>query len=192
MVYFPLHALGWALCRLDPFIFNLIFRASECAYCPNQKLWGCKSYEPCELLKKVRREVGISKHIPITHLNSPSIFEAKNGMMGSVLKIAGIPFATETSAKLNQYKKLWHHALTMLDERFCVMQTLHRRKENIELQGSFDNDFAIQLDNAYQQQFKSRSLYVNDIYLTLIYKEFTSGKVGKSLSFLQTLNRQSH
>ena len=39
------------------------------------------------ILHVVKREVGVSKHVPITHLNSPSIAETKDGMVFSVLKI---------------------------------------------------------------------------------------------------------
>lgn len=46
LVYIPLHIIGWILCRIDPFIFNLLFRRAECVYCPNKSLWGCASYEP--------------------------------------------------------------------------------------------------------------------------------------------------
>ena len=45
-IYIPLHMIGWVICRIDPFIFNLIFRRADCAYCPNKKLWGCAAYEP--------------------------------------------------------------------------------------------------------------------------------------------------
>ncbi len=46
LIYLPLHILGWIVCRIDPFIFNLFFRSVECAYCPNKSLWGSTAYEP--------------------------------------------------------------------------------------------------------------------------------------------------
>jgi len=94
---------------------------------------------PFDALKLTRREQGVSKHIPITHLNEPTIFEASNSMMGMVMRIGGVPFDTENVERLNQFKLMWHQALLALDERFCVTVTVHRRKENIQLKGEFAN-----------------------------------------------------
>lgn len=64
----------------------------------------------------IAREVGVSKHIPITHLNSPTCFESHHGMLGMVLQCEGVPFDTVSNAVLNQYKQTWHRVLTALDE----------------------------------------------------------------------------
>lgn len=139
----------------------------------------------------VYKELGISSRMPITHLNSPSVFEANNGMLGSVLKIEGVTFDTERDEILNQYKSTWHRAITALDERFCVYVTVHRHKENTDLSGDFRDDFSRELDRQYHRQFKNCSMYVNDIYLTLIYKGITSGKAGKSLNAFQRLTNKA-
>ena len=51
------------------------------------------------ILNAVKKEVGVSKHVPITHLNSPTIAETKDGMVFSVLKIEGVPFQTEKNVR---------------------------------------------------------------------------------------------
>jgi len=142
-------------------------------------------------LKLAHREVGISRHVPITHLNSASIFETQQGMVGSVLKIKGIPFDTETPATLNQHQHGWHQALMALDERFCIYVTMHRHRVSSELQGHFNNAFAKELDTAYQSQFASRNLYTNDIYLTILYKGITTGRVGKGIKLFKQLQNKT-
>jgi len=141
-------------------------------------------------LKIARCEVGVSRHVPITHLNSASIFETQQGMVGSVLKIKGIPFDTETPATLNQHQHGWHQALMALDERFCVYVTVHRHLVNSKLKGHFTNAFSGALDTAYQAQFQSRKLYTNDIYLTVLYKGITTGRVGKSIKIFKQLQNK--
>ena len=100
------------------------------------------------VLRIAREEVGVSKHIPITHLNSPTILEARNGSLFSVIKISGVPFDTEKTDTINSYKRAWHRAITALNEKFCVLGTIHRRKENIHLRGDFTNEFSKLVDEA--------------------------------------------
>ena len=141
-------------------------------------------------LKATRNEVGISKNVPITHLNSPAIFESKNSMIGMVIKLEGVPFSAEKDELLNQYKRIWHRALTALDDRFAVYSTVHRHKESMTLNGEFESDFCRELDAEYHQQFRNSNMYINDLYLTIIYKGITSGKSGKGLSFLGKLTNK--
>ena len=46
ITYVPLHLVGWMACKMDPHIFRIFLKSLACTYCPNQKLWGCKAYEP--------------------------------------------------------------------------------------------------------------------------------------------------
>ena len=144
-----------------------------------------------EALKISRHEIGISKYMPITHLNEPTIFEASNTMIGSVIAVAGVPFDTERNEILNNYKRAWHRALIALNEEFCIYTTMHRHKENIELNGKFNNDFARELDQRYHTQFKSSAMYINDIYITVIYKGITTGRAGKGISFMNKLTSRA-
>ncbi len=130
------------------------------------------------VLKIARDEVGVSKHVPITHFNSETVLESKNGALFSVIKLSGVPFDTEKTEVLNNYKRAWHRAITTLDERFAVLGTINRRKENCSLDSKFTNAFAKQVDDAYQEQFKNASMYTNEIYLAVIYKGVTTGKVS--------------
>ncbi len=140
-----------------------------------------------KILKPIHSEVQQSNFIPFTHLNAPTVFESKNGMLGMVIQFSGVAFDTVLDSTLNDWKRRLHHALSALDERFCLLQTTHRRLENKTLAGEFTNTFARELDAAYHQQFNEKNMYVNDLYLTVLYKGITSGKVGKGLSLLTHL-----
>lgn len=45
LMYVPLHLVAWMLCRMDPNIFRVLLKSAECVYAPNQRYWGCHSYE---------------------------------------------------------------------------------------------------------------------------------------------------
>jgi len=141
----------------------------------------------CDPIKILRGEQGVSRHFPITHLNSPTVFESSNSMLGSVMRVQGVPFETENNEVLNHYKVSWHRALVALGEEFCVYVTTHRRRQSTCLNGKFDNTFLEEIDRQYHSQFLDRSMYVNDIYITLIYRGIVTGKVGKGLHFIEGL-----
>lgn len=133
------------------------------------------------------KEIGVSKHFPITHLDSPSIFETQSGALGIVLKCEGVSFDTALDETLNRWHRRLHQAILQLDERFCVWQTLHRRRANFHLSGTFAQGFAKQVNDAYFSHFDADQGYLNDLYVTLIFKGVTAGKAGKGLWFFRKL-----
>jgi len=129
-------------------------------------------------IKIAHQEIGVSKHVPITHFNTPTILESHNGALFSVIKCMGVPFDTEKTDTINHDQHTWHRALSALDARFGVIGTLHRKKESTDLGGTFNNDFARKVNRAYMQQFQNSAMYRNDLYLVVIYKGLTTGKTG--------------
>ena len=58
---------------------------------PTKEFGAAKAMSLIDLsLKLARQEVGVSKHVPITHFNSPTVLESQNGALFSVIK----PFIT--------------------------------------------------------------------------------------------------
>ena len=135
--------------------------------------------------KVAQQEARVSDLCPITHLNSPSIFETKSGLLGSVIRVQGVAFEIEEPATLNHHSHLIHQALVGLDERFMVMTTIHRKKKPAELYGQFSSSFARELNDRYMTRFTNQSLYVNELYLTVILKGDTSSKTATSLTWLK-------
>ncbi|GGI82601.1 VirB4 family type IV secretion/conjugal transfer ATPase [Legionella impletisoli] len=135
-----------------------------------------------KLTKIARSETKISALFPITHLNSPSIFESQSGFMGSVIKIAGIAFELEDTAKLNYQQFLLHQALLGLGEQFIIYVTTHRKKSPCVLNGKFNSLFAMALNEHYHQRFQNHDLYTNDLYITVVLKGDTSSKAASILT----------
>lgn len=44
--FFPLHLVGWIGCRIDPNIFRVWFKCTQCPSVKNKAYWGCQSYDP--------------------------------------------------------------------------------------------------------------------------------------------------
>lgn len=48
LIFIPLHAFGWCVCRNDPAFFSLLSkRISHLPLMPNKPFWGVRCYEPC-------------------------------------------------------------------------------------------------------------------------------------------------
>lgn len=140
-----------------------------------------------------KREANISSLFPITHLNSPSVFESKTGFVGSVLRIKGVAFEIESPETLNHSAYILHQALIKLDERFMIYVTTHRKKKVCHLKGEFTGTFEQMLDACYQERFKENALYTNDLYLTVVLKGDTSTKTAFWLNWIQkAINRNHH
>lgn len=45
LLFFPLHLIGWILCKIDPHIFKLLSVKSSIGTIRNKSLWRCQSYE---------------------------------------------------------------------------------------------------------------------------------------------------
>lgn len=144
-----------------------------------------------DVLKNVINEVGVSKHIPITHLNESSIFELSNGQVGCILKLKGVPFDTATNDELNQFRRSKHHAICSMGEEFSIYEHTVRRKLDIHLDGEFPDSFTQIVNKKYHQQFKGKDLYENELYLTILYRGIDSGKFGKALTIFQKISSRA-
>ncbi|MBA2649675.1 MAG: VirB4 family type IV secretion/conjugal transfer ATPase [Legionella sp.] len=143
-------------------------------------------------LKRAKREARISELFPITHLNTPSIFESQSGFMGCVLKVRGVPFEIEEADTLNHFSFLLHQALAGLDSRFMVYVTTQRHKTTCALKGNFKPGFVSELDARYQSRFQQQTLFTNSVYITLVLKGNTSTKTDSWLTWANKLYGKSH
>lgn len=132
-----------------------------------------------------KNEVGVSKHLPLTHLNSPTIFELVNGQVGCIIQVKGVPFDTATNELLNSYKRSLHLAICALGDEFAIYQNTFRQQMNIKLTGTFPAGFLEDINTQYQAQFQGKRCYANELYLTVLYKGMASGKFGKSMNWFQ-------
>ena len=46
LCYVPLHLVGWMGCQYDPAFFKVVNQWASLRVNPNQKIWGCRAYEP--------------------------------------------------------------------------------------------------------------------------------------------------
>ncbi|MCK1850950.1 hypothetical protein MXD98_16585, partial [Legionella pneumophila] len=70
----------------------------------------------------------VSDLFPVTHLNSPSIFESQSGLVGSVIKVDGAAFEIEEADTLNHQRFLMHgftvKYYTVKIKDYCIYHVL--------------------------------------------------------------------
>jgi type IV secretion system protein VirB4 len=143
---------------------------------------------PSNLLKTLRKEVGVSKHISVSHLNSPTVAETKNGEVFSVIGLQGVAFQTEQNETINQFNRVWQRLLSSLDETISLTVTVHRRRVNNKLEGNFTNNVLQEINDDYMTIFNDCSMFMNDIYITVLYRGLNSGKMGKGIQLFNRLS----
>lgn len=116
------------------------------------------------------RELPVSRYIPISHFNSTSIFETKDGAQGVVISLAGYPHVLLEPDDLNQCQRAISNLLLGFSEEFGVYVTVIRRKQHNYPPGEFPLGFAHDFNAAYQAAILQKQFFCNDIYLTLMIK----------------------
>jgi type IV secretion system protein VirB4 len=132
------------------------------------------------LLKTARQLAGLrdlkcSDFIPWTHLVNRSTFVTKNGAMGSVISVKGLAFEVSDEQKLSENHQQLSRFIQSLSEQCAVYVTYHRHKQNTYPRGEFPEGLARDFNEVYKNKFQHKSLYTNDLYITLMVKGTSDG-----------------
>jgi type IV secretion system protein VirB4 len=128
--------------------------------------------------KERQREMGISAHIPYLRHIDPDTIVTKSGSLIQVIKLGGLPFQTMDQAEVNAR---FFNRNTMIkalgSSRFALYSTIIRRRIEPEIDGTFDNPFVTELNDRYMESLRAKSMYVNELYVSVIRRPMT-GKIG--------------
>lgn len=134
-----------------------------------------------------KREIPMSRYIPLSHFNSPSVFETKNGAQGVVIQLEGYHHTLADPADLNYHQRIMSNLLLSLDEEFAIYMTTMRRKHLDYPAANFPKGFAEDFASDYQLNMQQKNLYHNDIYLTLVIKG-PDKRVNKGFNFVEKMS----
>lgn len=151
---------------------------------PQSSILGCKELfavsvnSALKFGKQRERESQIADHVPyLRHVND-TIITTKQGFLMGVIQLSGLPFQTMDQAELNN--RLGNRNTTLRNlstSRFAVYTTIIRRHITPDIEGDFDNPFLAELDARYMDNLRSKNLYINEAYITVIRRPMT-GKIG--------------
>lgn len=125
------------------------------------------------------RDLGIGTHVPyLRHVDEETIV-TKSGLLLQVIRLSGLPYQTMDQAEINA--RLANRNMTVRSlgsSRFALYATIIRRQIKPAIDGDFDNPFADELNARYMDGLQHRTMFINELYLTVIRRPMT-GRAGK-------------
>lgn len=115
------------------------------------------------------KEASVGARLPYAgHLDEMTL-RTRDGLLVQVLHLEGFPFETKPDEELN-YRKTVRETLLRgaASSRMAVYHHVVRRRIDPSFTGEFDEPFCARLDKAWRERLEARSLYVNDLFLTLV------------------------
>jgi type IV secretion system protein VirB4 len=142
--------------------------------------------------RAVRREATAAKNIPYQgHLTS-SVVDTTAGDILCVLRLAGAAFeCADDDAINNRHDRLNKVIMSVADPRVAIWQHIVRREENQYPDGDFPLGYARDLNERYKAKISTERLMVNELYLTIVLRPFSSKTEGVLASLFTARSRDS-
>lgn len=134
--------------------------------------------------------------LPYAELIDGRTVRLRDGGLLQVLHLAGFAFETADTDDLNHMQAAREAALrSVANSRYVIHHHIVRRRIDVDLPGEFADPVCADLDARWQARLKTRQLYVNDLFVSLLRRP-PRGKVGVADRLAAALTRggarQSH
>jgi len=114
-------------------------------------------------------DAGSSQHIPYVRQLDPWTLQTRSGELVQVIRMEGKSFETEDAQELDRLKATRNTMLRAIaGGEYALWQHIIRRRVDPVLPGPIPPEFAAELDRKWFGRLRSRHLYVNDLYLSLV------------------------
>lgn len=153
------------------------------------------------MLKLIRDELGFGRtagterpmatHIPYLRHVSDTVVKLESNALLAVIKLDGLFFQTEDQAELNMRSQVQNTIIRALgSSRYSLWSTVIRRQVEPKLEGVFDDPFNAYVDAKYQDQLKTKRMFQNEIYLSVV-RSTLRGALGASDQVKRLFDRAS-
>lgn len=133
---------------------------------------------PSKLQSLFRKEPKVGDRLPyIGHLDDRTI-ALRGGMLMQTVLLDGLPFETAETDELNYRLAIRETMLRGVNNaRIAIYHHIVRRRVSAALDATFPDAFSKWLDARWKKRIGEKRLFVNDLFLTIIYKP-SLGKIG--------------
>ncbi|HEX7819332.1 MAG TPA: VirB4 family type IV secretion/conjugal transfer ATPase [Sphingobium sp.] len=131
------------------------------------------------------QEVLAGHHLPYARHIDDHTIETRDGMLLQTIRLRGLLFETADTDELN-YRKVLRAAMlqSLGSSRFAFYHHVVRRRiDPIEFDASFPDPFSQRLSQSWQDRLKSRQLFVNDLFLTIVRRPI--GRPSDALAWMK-------
>jgi len=132
------------------------------------------------------READVGDRLPYAgHIDEVTL-QTRDGLLVQTLHLQGFPSETAPDEELNYRKTIRETVLRgAASSRLAVYHHVVRRRVTPDFPAAPEEPFCARLDAGWRERLEARSLYVNDIFLTLVRRPLQGGA-----GFLERLVRQ--
>jgi type IV secretion system protein VirB4 len=115
------------------------------------------------------KEAFIGDRLPYAgHLDEVTV-RTRDGLLIQVLHLRGFPFETQPDEELNYRKSVRETLLRgAASSRLAIYHHVVRRRVSPQFHGRFEEPFCARIDTSWRERLSERSLYANDLFLTLV------------------------
>lgn len=122
-----------------------------------------------KIIKREAEDIGI--YLPFVRHANENMIIMENGHIIAVFKLEGISFETIDTEDINalndQLNGIWKN---IASDQLAIWHHIIRREEKTYPDGNFTSSFAGKLNNSYRQSIVNTKLFVNDLYLSLVWR----------------------
>ena len=129
------------------------------------------------------KEIGVSHHLPWSHLVDKNTFATHAGALGCVIAVRGLAFEVCELSEKERYHAQLSGFFQSVADNVAVYVTHHHYPIDAYPYATYTNEFAENFDKAYQKVFQDETLYCNDLYVTLVVKAPTQQGSKKAIFF---------
>lgn len=119
--------------------------------------------------KAAKRERSVGSRLPYAAQIDDRTLLTRDGLLMQVIHLGGFLFETADTDELNYRKALRDAMLQAIgSSRFALYHHIIRRRVDTSLEADYPDAFSARLDAAWRARLGTRSLYVNDLFLTIV------------------------
>ncbi len=127
-----------------------------------------------ELHQDMAAALSMADHVPFSSAVSDTVIKLKDGNgYVSVFEIEGVDFETCGSEQIEIYKNQLHQMLVALGGgQYAIWSHKIRHRIKEEQKGEFDNQFCLEVANAYQEELAQTVMMRTAHFMTIVYRPF--------------------
>jgi type IV secretion system protein VirB4 len=123
-------------------------------------------------LRVMQSEIGMAEYIPYTHHITKNIISTENADYLTIWKLSGRSHKCADIQDVFQWTRDLNNFVRGIGSaNISFWSHIHRRRVVEYPNSHFENVFCQQLDGKYRDSFADYNLMVNDLYLTIVYRE---------------------
>lgn len=115
------------------------------------------------------REQSAGSRLPYAHHINDRVIRLRDGTLMLAIRMQGLLFETAETEEINYRKSLRDAMLRAIgSSRYAIYHHIVRRRVEVEQDGTFPDSFSHNLNSMWQGRLSAKSLYTNELFLTLV------------------------